>query len=156
MQAQNSGLIHGPSHDNGGVLMEVKPANNIIEVEGQEYILCKSAIDSPKVYSFVNKTNKEILDEIYNSEGCKYIPGQANMGDHIVCKLVVNDDKKRVISGTARQIFNVLQSEKACNISESSSSGSMANGGTIDNCGCEEKSEWDLIREEYLWWILIE
>jgi hypothetical protein len=54
----------GKRHSEGGIPVlvdDVKP----IEVEVGEYKLCKSAMQSKKVYNFKYKTNKEILDSLF-------------------------------------------------------------------------------------------
>lgn len=116
MQNQQSGYIYGKSHAEGGIPVVVAPTNHLIEVEGKEYQLCREAVKSPKEYHFVEKTNRQILDEIFQSSECLYTKGRANAGDFIVCKLATNDPTKRTISGTAKQILNILQFEHGCKV----------------------------------------
>lgn len=113
---KDGGLYEGPSHDAGGidvVIDGVKP----VEVEGDEYHICAAARKSPKVYNFVNKTVKEILDALFEASQCEFNQGEANSGDFIICKRVVTDDAPRTIEGTCEEIINTLQAEKACNVS---------------------------------------
>ncbi len=125
-------MYKGKSHAQGGIPVVVD-GNTNVEIEGNEYHLCRDAMSSAKIYSFKNKSNKEILDSIYSSEGCKFVQGIANSGDFIVCKLVVLDDTKRTITGTVKSIIDTMQSEKSCNVSEGGNK--MEKGGGI-------KSEW--------------
>ena len=125
-------MYKGKSHAEGGIPVVVD-GNTNVEIEGNEYHLCRDAMSSAKIYSFKKKSNKEILDSIYSSEGCKFVQGIANSGDFIVCKLVVLDDDKRTISGTVKSIIDTMQSEKSCNVSEGGSK--MEKGGGV-------KSEW--------------
>jgi DNA polymerase III sliding clamp (beta) subunit (PCNA family) len=107
-------LYKGNSHANGGikVLVDgVKP----IEVEGNEYLICSNAMESTKIFEFKDKTNKEILDEFYKYSDCIFKQNEANSGDFIVCKKVVLDTNKRNITGTIKEIINIMQSEKGCN-----------------------------------------
>lgn len=124
-------MYKGKSHAEGGIPVVVD-GNTNVEIEGNEYHLCRDAMSSAKIYSFKNKSNKEILDSIYSSEGCKFVQGIANSGDFIVCKLVVLDDDKRTISGTVKSIIDTMQSEKSCNVSEGSNK--MEKGGGINKC----------------------
>ena len=121
-------MYKGKSHAEGGIPVVVD-GNTNVEIEGNEYHLCRDAMSSAKIYSFKNKSNKEILDSIYSSEGCKFVQGIANSGDFIVCKLVVLDDDKRTISGTVKSIIDTMQSEKSCNVSEGSNK--MEKGGYV-------------------------
>ena len=123
-------MYKGKSHAQGGIPVVVD-GNTNVEIEGNEYHLCRDAMSSAKIYSFKNKSNKEILDSIYSSEGCKFVQGIANSGDFIVCKLVVLDDDKRTITGTVKSIIDTMQSEKSCNVSEGGNK--MEKGGGIPN-----------------------
>ena len=122
-------MYKGKSHAQGGIPVVVD-GNTNVEIEGNEYHICRDAMSSAKIYSFKNKSNKEILDSIYSSEGCKFVQGIANSGDFIVCKLVVLDDAKRTITGTVKSIIDTMQSEKSCNVSEGSNK--MEKGGSIE------------------------
>ena len=124
-------MYKGKSHAEGGIPVVVD-GNTNVEIEGNEYHLCRDAMSSAKIYSFKNKSNKEILDSIYSSEGCKFVQGIANSGDFIVCKLVVLDDDKRTITGTVKSIIDTMQSEKSCNVSEGRNK--MEKGGGINEC----------------------
>ncbi len=148
----NSGLIKGPSHEGGGVTITVAPTSTPIIAEGNEYNICRSGYESPEIYNFVQKTNKEILDEIHQKESCKYVPNQANSGDFIICKLVVQDETRKDRSGTVKAILNEMQSEKSCNVSNGSDN--MATGGSVTDCPCEH-TFGDLVWDECFWWVLL-
>lgn len=112
-----SGVYKAPSHAEGGVQVIVDGTRKV-EVEGQEFHLCRKSLESEKQYEFKNKTNLEILEKIFQNNHCQFRQGFANSGDFILCKLVVNDKKKRDIHGTAKDIINVLQSEKSCKVTD--------------------------------------
>ncbi len=109
--ATDSGEIHGPSHASGGIPMVIEPSGTPIEVEGKEYYLCKSALEDSTVYNYVDKTNKEILDDIFVTHGCEYNPDIAHADDFIVCKLATQDKELRTVSGTVSQLLDSMQSE---------------------------------------------
>lgn len=114
---KKSGLYKAPSHDDGGVRVIVD-GTKAVEVEGSEYHICKSAMLSTEIYEFKNKTNKEILDKLFIGESCLFSQGSAFSGEFIVCKLVVLDNKKRNLTGTVKEILNIMQSEKSCNVTQ--------------------------------------
>jgi len=114
---KESGLYKAPSHEEGGVQVIVD-GHYPVEVEGGEIHICRDAMNSKEVLEFKNLTNKEILDEIFKYNGCVFEQGKAESGDFIICKLVVDDKKKRTIKGTVKDIINQLQSEKACRVTE--------------------------------------
>lgn len=129
-----SGLYHAPSHENGGVQVIVDGTQKI-EVEGNEIHLCGELMRSEEVYEFKNKTNKEILDELFQVSSCSFTQGKGFSGDFIVCKLVVLDTKKRDIKGTPKEIVNILQSEKSCNVTSDNKEdyGQKEKGGTLSD-----------------------
>jgi GNAT superfamily N-acetyltransferase len=110
---------HGKSHEDGGIPVLVD-SSSPIEVELHEYKICSNAMESTKIFEFKDKTNKEILDEIFQYSDCEFKQNEANSGDFIICKLAVLDKKKRNITGTAKEIINVMQSEKSCNVTNDS------------------------------------
>jgi hypothetical protein len=122
-------LYKGNSHDNGGIKVLVdglKP----IEVEGHEYLLCNKAMQSTKIFEFKNKTNKEILDEFHTYSTCEFKQNEAHSGDFIICKKVVLDTNKRNITGTIKEIVNIMQSEKGC---RQSNDDVFKTGGEVEN-----------------------
>lgn len=114
---RKSGMYKAPSHAEGGVQVIVDGTRKV-EVEGFEIHLCKKSLESNKQYKFKGKTNKQILDAIFQDNHCVFEQGKANSGDFIICKLVVLDDKKRDMHGSAKDIINVLQSEKSCKVTD--------------------------------------
>lgn len=114
---EESGLYKAPSHEEGGVQVIVD-GHYPVEVEGGEIHICRDAMNSKEVLDFNDLTNKEILDEIFKYNSCVFEQGKAESGDFIICKLVVDDKKKRTIKGTVKDIINQLQSEKACRVTE--------------------------------------
>jgi hypothetical protein len=114
---KKSGLYKGELHSNGGIQVIVDDVSKV-EVEGHEYHLCPETLMNEEILEFKNKTNKEILEAIFQRSKCVFEQGKAESKSFIVCKLVVLDDTKRTINGTAKEIINILQTEKACNVTE--------------------------------------
>ncbi|HUX78924.1 MAG TPA: NUDIX hydrolase, partial [Alphaproteobacteria bacterium] len=124
-------MYKAPYHEDGGVQSIIDGVQKV-EIEGDEYHICREAMNSSDVYEFVDKSNKQILDKLFREEGCVFEQGKSASGDFIVCKLVVLDDKKRTIKGTPKQILNTLQDEKACKMtSDAQSGGSKEQGGNL-------------------------
>ena len=119
---KDKGLFIGNSHKNGGIPSKVKETGQLIEIEGDEYYICREAYNSSETYSFKNRTNKQILESIYTQHSCKLNQSLMAAGDFIVCKLVVKDLKKRNREGTVKQILNEMQGEKACKVENGGSS----------------------------------
>ena len=147
MESPRKGLFIGKSHDNGGIPSKVRETGQLIEIEGQEYYICNSAYNSSKEYSFEGKTNKQILDEIYSDSSCELNQSVMSAGDFIVCKLVVNDTKKRNRTGTIKSIVNEMQGEKSCKVENRISI--LKSGGAIQSkkekapsMSKDEKSNW--------------
>jgi hypothetical protein len=119
---KNKGLFIGNSHKNGGIPSKVKETGQLIEIEGDEYYICREAFNSSDTFTFVDNTNKEILEKIYSKYSCKLNQSLMEAGDFIVCKLVVLDRKKHSRSGTVKDILNEMQAEKSCKVENGSSS----------------------------------
>jgi hypothetical protein len=117
-----SGLYKGELHINGGIQTIVDGSNvnngRVVEIESEEYYLCPALMQSDKIYEFKNKTNKEILDALFQDSKCVFRQGFAVSGSFIICRLVVLDSKKNNRTGTAKELVNLLQSEKSCNVTE--------------------------------------
>ncbi|MDD4970800.1 MAG: hypothetical protein PHT07_15340 [Paludibacter sp.] len=64
------GLIHGPSHENGGVDFIVKQTGQPVELEGLEAVIKKKVVLSKRKYNFNGKkaTPKQILNKL-NTDG---------------------------------------------------------------------------------------
>lgn len=127
---EKSGMYKGEYHENGGIQVVVDNVKKV-EIEGDEYHLCRESMSNEKVYHFNQKTNKEILDEIFRDNGCVFEQGKAKSGDFIVCKLVVLDDSKIDISGTVKDIVNQLQSENKCNVTDDSKNDNEKKSGGV-------------------------
>lgn len=121
MSKDAKGLFVGAYHDRGGIPSKIVETNQQIEIEGDEYYICREAYNSPKKFSYSNKSNKEILDDLYQNFSCKLVQSAMNAGDFIVCKLVVLDNSKHNRRGTVKQIVNEMQGEKACRVENGSS-----------------------------------
>lgn len=110
-----SGEYKGFLHTEGGIQVIVDGGQHV-EVEKNEYSICRAAMDDNTIYKFQNKTNKQILEKLFREDGCVFEQGKENAGNFIICRLVVLDHKPRNISGTVKDIVNILQKEKACRL----------------------------------------
>jgi len=136
MADAKKGLFVGESHSNGGIPSKVTETNQLIEIEGDEYYICREAYQSDKSFSFTQKTNKQVLDYIYTKFSCKLEQSSMNAGDFIICKVVVKDKSKHSRKGTVKQILNAMQSEKSCRVENDSPK--MYKGGNISNLKIKE------------------
>lgn len=126
----------GEYHDKGGIKQDVKETGEIIEVEKNEYIICKSVFQSQEQLSYTQKTNLEILHDIY-SKGCDKDGNTVNSGDFIICKVVVMDKTLHDRSGTVKEILNQMQSEKSCRVENGGDK--FFWGGTVNGWGINLK-----------------
>ena len=136
-KSPKKGLFVGNSHANGGIPSEVKETGQQIEIEGDEYYICREAYNSSKNYSFQDKSNKQILDKIYSDTSCKLNQSLMAAGDFIICKVVVRDSSKHSRSGTIKEIVNEMQGEKSCKVENGSSSKKL--GGAVHTEKQKEK-----------------
>jgi hypothetical protein len=110
------GLFKGNSHDDGGIPSKVVETGQLLEIEGDEYYICRDAYYSDEEFEFKGKTNKQVLDKIYTEFSCKLIQSEMSAGDFIICKVVVKDKKKHNRKGTVKSILNEMQGEKSCKV----------------------------------------
>ena len=133
------GLVFGgekTSHDSGNdIAYKVVSGNDYTQVviEGDEYILPKEAMQSDKVYDFVDKLPIEMLDEIKRSTNVFVQFPTLRQGDMVVCKNSVRNDDLHTISGTAKEISNYLQGLSACRM--------YAKGGYVEGGEVEDENE---------------
>jgi len=138
------GLVFGgekTSHDSGNdIAYNVVSGNDYTQVviEGDEYILPKEAMQSEKVYDFVDKLPIEMLDEIKRSTNVFVQFPTLRQGDMVVCKNSVRNDDLHTISGTAKEISNYLQGLSACRM--------YAKGGYVEGGEVEDENEDSNIR----------
>lgn len=138
------GLVFGgekTSHDSGNdIAYNVVSGNDYTQVviEGDEYILPKEAMQSDKVYDFVDKLPIEMLDEIKRSTNVFIQFPTLRQGDMVVCKNSVRNDDLHTISGTAKEIANYLQGLSACRM--------YAKGGYVEGGEVEDENEDSNIR----------
>lgn len=67
--AKKGMVLKGPSHKDGGIdAIVVNASNKIIEVEGQEVVVCKNAIQNPEVYT-VTGTTRDIVSALNKKGG---------------------------------------------------------------------------------------
>ena len=68
---KKGGYFHGRSHDDGGIKAINVDTGQLIEVEGEEVIITKDAVNDPEKREFEGEmlTNKEILSRINQSGG---------------------------------------------------------------------------------------
>jgi len=117
------GLVPGgekTSHASGNdITYTIQESGRKVKIEGDEYHLCASSLQSEKVHEFKNMTSKQVLDKLYDLHHCDITPGVANTGDFIVCKLAVRNPEKRNWTGTVKELLNVMQSKYGCNLAYS-------------------------------------
>lgn len=129
---EDNGLYKGFLHSEGGI-KTIVDGGQVVEIEKDEYYLCPQVLESDKIYSFKDYTNRQILDEIFRDSNCIFEQGKAEQNSFIICRIVVLDKKKRTISGTAKFVINELQSEKSCNVTSDAKEdyGQKEKGGTL-------------------------
>ena len=113
----HDGIYKGFLHKDGGI-QSILENGKKLEIEKDEFHLCSAVLQSEKTYEFKNATNKEILTKLFQDSSCIFEQGKSNFNDFIICRLVVLDDKKRNLTGNAKEIINILQSEKSCKVTE--------------------------------------
>lgn len=128
-----TGIIKGPSHENGGIAIEVAETGEHKEVEGGEYVICSEARFSQKPFYFVDSTNKEVLDEIHKIFNCSAFNPKLSRDDFIICKLTVDDKQRRDIKGTVAEILNYIQATNGCVI--------VPKEQYLEDCACEHKMQ---------------
>ena len=143
VKKSKSGLYIGNSHAQGGIPEVVPETGQKIEVEGMEYRLCPAILENPELLEFKNKTNFEILEALHE-KSCVFEQGKIPAGSFIICKLAVLDKTKRNMTGTVREIINLMQDDKGCKV-ENHGTTMMASGGEIMEP--EIKARWDKKRE---------
>lgn len=121
------------SHARGGIDTDVIGSNTKINVESQEYYLCKEAMQSTSRHTFKNKTNKQILDDIHAQYNCKPFDAKVNGGDWIVCKIAVADSTRRSYTGTVAEIVNSIQETGSCKVEGETADVVMKEGGEIES-----------------------
>jgi len=132
-KTDKSGLYkHGYYHSEGGIQVFVDGVKEI-EVEKDEYKICRGAYNSDKIYDFKGKTNLEVLDALFKDAQCTFKTEYADSGDFILCRPVVYDRKKHNRKGTVKEILNQMQSEKSCRVENGDDSKSK--GGELTNKG---------------------
>lgn len=125
-----SGMISGPSHENGGIGIKVIETGRLREVEGGEYFICQNAMYSTKTHEFKDKTAREILDALHSEYFCREFNSDLNAQDFIVCKAVVENEALHTITGSPKEILNILQAQSGCYVM--SKSDYLAKGGPVD------------------------
>jgi hypothetical protein len=138
---KKSGLYKdGFRHSEGGIAVLVDNTKPV-EVEVLEFKMCAESYNkarlTTKVYEFKNKTNLEVLNEIFRDNNCSFQPQVASSGDFILCRLVVLDEKRYNRTGNTREILDLMQKEKSCKISSGSDTpphegDNKKDGGSVD------------------------
>ena len=139
---ETSALYIGGSHESGNdIPVTVVETGRTKFIEGGEFSVCKAAMENNEILEFQNKTALEILHAIHERNDCKFEQGKEHIGNHIVCKYAVLDPERRNLTGTVKEIFDILQSEKQCRLSyqRSVDSGQYDDGGPV--CGCQHKMD---------------
>lgn len=115
---KQGGIVRGgesTSHANGGVRYTVKSTGDLVELEGDEIVLCEDAIKSTRCHT-ITGTHLEILKEIADTYGCgRGTLEQISAHEFVICKKVVRDTEAITVSGTPAEIVSYIQVQKGCN-----------------------------------------
>jgi len=102
------------SHDVGGIDTIVENINKNIEVESQEIIICKKALEDNNVYTYEG-SHKQILNKMNKRYGkpLKVITNKDNVitvetGQVVINKRAVNSNVKKRYTGTNREILDKI------------------------------------------------
>ena len=112
-----SGMYKAPPHSDGGFRLVIDNSK-VAEAEGYEIELCPSVMESNEILHYKNKTNKQILDDIFQKNSCIMTQGHTTSGSFIVCKKAVLDDDKKSFNGSVKDFLNSIQSEHGCKVTE--------------------------------------
>lgn len=126
-----TGMISGPSHEKGGIEIQVNETGQIKEVEGGEYFICENAMYSANRHHFELMQARDILDSISSTYNCGEFKPDLHARDFIVCKSVVESQERHTVSGTPKEILNQLQAAKGCYIM--SKGDYLAKGGFVSD-----------------------
>lgn len=114
------GIFKGALHSEGGIPLVVKDSHIPIEVEGDEPLIPKEALEKKKVKKRFG-TNLQILNQINKENGAKGMSEKASevySGDAIVCRKAAYDKTKRTIIGTDKQIVSAINVSGGCKVIE--------------------------------------
>ena len=115
---KQGGIVRGgeaTSHDNNGVKYTVKSTGQLVELEGDEIVLCENALKSDHCHQ-ITGTPLEILKKIADEYGCKRgTLDKIHGGEFVICKKVVRDTESITVEGTPAEIVSYLQVQKGCN-----------------------------------------
>jgi hypothetical protein len=144
-RGSKKGRFIGDSHDDGGIPSEVVETGQKIEIEGDEYYICREAYNSNEIFEFKSKTNLQVLDTLYTKFSCKLVQSKMSAGDFIICKVVVKDNKKHNRKGTIKQILNEMQGEKSCRVETGSQRNRRQGGGigSVTKFSKQEQEQFD-------------
>jgi len=102
------------SHDVGGIDAIVENINKNIEVESQEIIICKKALEDNNVYTYEG-SHKQILSKMNKRYGSplKVVTNKDNViiveaGQVVINKRAVNSNVKKRYTGTNREILDKI------------------------------------------------
>jgi len=105
--AKKGGYFHGRSHADGGIKAINKDTGQMIEVEGEEVIITKGAVNDETKREFEGKmmTNREILSQINQSGGgVAFEDGGALKGHTCGCS-----GKKYKFGGQMLEDFHIIR-----------------------------------------------
>jgi hypothetical protein len=102
------------SHKKGGIKSELENSNKTVEMESEEYVVCKKAASDNSVNTYTG-TNREIVKKINNSFGGndKVVRDSDNTiivesGQVVINKKSMNDPNTYTYTGTNKQILSEI------------------------------------------------
>lgn len=115
---KKGGIFKGNSHEAGGIDVIVVETKEPLEVEGNEPLISKEALESDVEHEYTG-TNYYILNKINESVGAKGLDEKAtevHAGDVIICKRALQDKTIKTLKGTNKQIVSAINVEAGCNV----------------------------------------
>ena len=113
-------MFVGKLHSEGGIPVVVKDSGQPIEVERDEPLIPREALDNKKVKKRQG-TNLEIIHQINKENGAKgmnEVATEVYSGDAIICRKSAYDKKKRTYIGTDKQIVSAINQSNGCKVIE--------------------------------------
>lgn len=127
------------SHKKGGIKSELENSDKTVEMESEEYVVCKKAASDNSVNTYTG-TNREIVKKINNSFGGndKVVRDSDNTiivesGQVVINKKSMNDPNTYTYTGTNKQILSEIN-QKGGGVAIYKCGGEVyENGGKVDN-----------------------
>ena len=130
------------SHKKGGIKSELENSDKTVEMESEEYVVCKKAANDNSVNTYTG-TNREIVKKINNSFGGndKVVRDSDNTiivesGQVVINKKSMNDPNTYTYTGTNKQILSEIN-QKGGGVAIYENGGIIKKGSTITHKGKE-------------------